>query len=883
MKPICVEFQAFGPYSGHEIINFEDISSKGLFLICGKTGTGKTTILDAITFALYGKSSGNVRDDFSAMRCTNAADDVATFVKFVFENNGKKYLFERRSEKRRKNFSDSYNAEILDEDGTWQPLFENPKSRDLDNKAEEIIGLNYSQFIQVIILPQGKFEKFLTSGSDEKEKILTSIFGEEMWKTIADKMVEEADIRLKSIREIQSVIKSSLSDEGCESIEDLSNLIAVKKTELNELNAGFDAKKYAERNVEITEALALSKRFLDFERIADQLKELEEKKNERDLLEEEAKRASKALLVKPAWDETARCESEFQKRSREEKQAAEAVKNHEQVILSAQNALENHNMAAEEAENNKKLSVSYSLKRDAYGAIDKAYAELNKAEQERKTADALVKKAVSEAEKKAKILNDCKNDYELLLNEQRELLDSYLKGITGELAEKLEDNTPCPVCGSLNHPKKAVKTEGTATKQDVDDKKNECEDKYKELDSLEAAYKEASDNLEQSKSTLAQTETLVVKLTTEYSNYVKEKVEGISSLAVLEQAILKLDKSVSDFEIKKNELTESLNRALNDFSGLKADAQKASDEVKAANKALKKANENYIKAVGDNGFASPKEVEDILNSNPDVDAMKKKVADYDAAAKQLGSSLKAIQSELKGLKKPDRDELLDEQRSANEANDTYNRESSVLTNEIERLSNKLKKLEKDGKGLFEKANLAETDLSFAKKLRGDSGTGLQRYVLGIMFSSVITAANKMLEMVHGGRYQLFRTDDKAQGSNKRGLELKVYDKYSAEHDGRFVSTLSGGEKFLTSLALSIGMSSVAQKSGIRIEALFIDEGFGSLDEDSIEDAMAVLESIQKASGLVGIISHVQLLQERIPIKLRVKELGQGSTIEQTVG
>ncbi|MCR4648872.1 MAG: SMC family ATPase, partial [Lachnospiraceae bacterium] len=166
---------------------------------------------------------------------------------------------------------------------------------------------------------------------------------------------------------------------------------------------------------------------------------------------------------------------------------------------------------------------------------------------------------------------------------------------------------------------------------------------------------------------------------------------------------------------------------------------------------------------------------------------------------------------------------------------------------------------------------------------GDSGTGLQRYVLGIMFSQVIASANKMLEMVHGGRYRLFRSDDKVAGSNKRGLDLKVYDSHSAESEGRFVSTLSGGEKFLASLALSIGMSTIAQKSGIKIEALFIDEGFGSLDEDSISDAMDILNSIQEANGLVGIISHVQILQDRIPSKLIVERQGNGSHIAQRIG
>ena len=192
-------------------------------------------------------------------------------------------------------------------------------------------------------------------------------------------------------------------------------------------------------------------------------------------------------------------------------------------------------------------------------------------------------------------------------------------------------------------------------------------------------------------------------------------------------------------------------------------------------------------------------------------------------------------------------------------------------------------LKAEGEGIEEKIREAEEDFAFAKKLRGDSGTGLQRYVLGIMFSSVIKAANSMLEMVHDGRYRLFRSDAKAQGSNKRGLELAVFDRNSDEHGGRPVSTLSGGEKFLVSLALSIGMSNVAQKSGIRIEALFIDEGFGSLDENSINDAMNVLESIRRANGMVGIISHVQLLQDRVACKLQVGETDRGSHIVSTIG
>ncbi|MBR0129729.1 MAG: SMC family ATPase, partial [Firmicutes bacterium] len=174
---------------------------------------------------------------------------------------------------------------------------------------------------------------------------------------------------------------------------------------------------------------------------------------------------------------------------------------------------------------------------------------------------------------------------------------------------------------------------------------------------------------------------------------------------------------------------------------------------------------------------------------------------------------------------------------------------------------------------------AEDDFTFAKNLRGDTGIGLQRYVLGIMFSSVIKAANEMLRKVHGGRYQLFRTDEKVDGSNKRGLDLKVYDSYAGGSDGRSVSTLSGGEKFLASLALSIGMSTIAKTGGVNIDGIFIDEGFGSLDNDSIDDALDILGSIQKAHGMVGIISHVEVLRSNIPTKIQVVKKREGSTIK----
>ena len=141
MRPVKVEFQAFGPYAGYEKVDFEALSREGLFLICGKTGMGKTMILDAMTFALFGKSSGHGRDDFESMRCTNADFDTDTFVRFEFENNGDFFLFERRLERKRKNLSAAYNVSLKGEDGIWHPLMENAKEKAVNDKAVELIGL----------------------------------------------------------------------------------------------------------------------------------------------------------------------------------------------------------------------------------------------------------------------------------------------------------------------------------------------------------------------------------------------------------------------------------------------------------------------------------------------------------------------------------------------------------------------------------------------------------------------------------------------------------------------------------------------------------------------------------------------------------------------
>ncbi len=883
MKPLKIEFQAFGPYAGHEMVDFEAIASKGLFLICGKTGIGKTMILDAMTFALYGKSSGNGRNDLEAMRCTNAAFDTTTFVRFEFENNGKYYLFERRLERKRKNLSASYNVAVKGTDGVWDPLMENPKEKAVNEKAVEIIGLEYGQFRQVIVLPQGQFERLLTSPSDEKEKILISIFGEEKWQHIADRFYARAESRKNSLKEIREKIRISLYEEGCDSISGLELMIADKQDEEKTLDTENEKEDHDGKIKKQQEILSVIKRFEDLHKAEDAVKRLEDEKADRELWEKKAENAKRAEKVRPILDTLRSAFEAYEKRKAEEEAARKAEADKMKAAEEAAVKLKSHLEKEKEIEDIKSKKIRYEGKRDDYAGIDDAENKL--ATGKKKTADALSQEETVKEKSDAvsKEIAALQNTYRLLQKEHEELLNRYLSGITGELAADLRDGEPCPVCGSTEHPNKACAADNSTTRAMVDSKKKSCDKKYLELQEKSGEFEKLKELEKEKHAAFEKAGMEEAAFSAELEEKKKNLIKGISALDELEAVIDDLTEKIDTYEKLKVSLSEEEKNAKNVYTEARTRTVSSADECKAARKKYDDALKSLEISLKVNGFKSAEEAEELMLSTDDLNDLTSRIAGYDANVKSSVKNLEALKAELKGIEEPDEEKCREELEAAEKSKAEYIRKKAVLSKEIERLINKLRDLKAKDEGMEEKIREADEDFAFAKKLRGDSGTGLQRYVLGIMFSSVIAEANKMLEMVHGGRYRLFRSDDKAQGTNKRGLELKVYDKYSGEHEGRFVSTLSGGEKFLASLALSIGMSTIAQKKGIRIDALFIDEGFGSLDDESIGDAMNVLNSIQEANGLVGIISHVQILQDQIPAKLRIVETSGGSHIVESVG
>ncbi len=883
MRPIKVEFQAFGPYVGREIVDFEAISEKGLFLICGKTGIGKTMILDAITFALYGKSSGHGRDNFEAMRCTNADYDKTTFVKFEFENNGEVYLFERRLERKRKNLTAAYNLMKKDEEGIWRTLLENAKERDLNNKALEIIGLEYEQFRQVIVLPQGQFEKLLTSNSDEKEKILTSIFGEEKWQVIAEQLYDEVVERRNSLKEKKDKIANSLKEEDCDSLSQLSLVISHKENELNSLDEEYKSANYDKETKALQEDLILAKRFGDLHKVEQRILDLKEKAGDRKAWEVQinnANRAEKVRLLIEAADNALR---DLNSRKQAEAEARQLANNTKKAVEDSFAELQNHLENEQVIEDKKTLKIQYEGKKIDYEGIKAAEEELSQKKRAEKVALEEETKKKESLDSFAPKIVKLQGEYTKLNEEHANLLESYLAGITGEIAETLEDGKPCPVCGSTSHPHKAIKADNSVTKAIVDKKKSEAEEKYNALQNTIMGQENAKKEYDEKHHIYEEKHAEVITQQSKIDNIKHNLIEGIDSLEKLEATISNIVLEIENFVNTKSKLEEKNQVAINANTEANAKIDPASKETNNAKLQYDSAIKTVESGLKENSFESVEEAKSYLLDENQITAIQNLISEYDSNTKAANDSYKDIKMELAEKNEPNEDECNQKLSMISEAKSNYAKNRGILESEINRLKNKRQMLEAEGEGIEAKIREVEEDFAFAKKLRGDSGTGLQRYILGIMFSSVVAAANKMLEMVHGGRYRLFRSDERAQGTNKRGLELKVYDKNSEDHEGRFVSTLSGGEKFLASLALSIGMSTIAQKSGIKIEALFIDEGFGSLDEDSIGDAMSILNSIQEANGLVGIISHVQLLQDRIPTKLRVVETDRGSHIVQTIG
>ena len=882
MKPIKLELQAFGPFVEKQVVDFERLGRDGIFLVKGPTGSGKTTIFDAMTFALFGGGSGedakqkNGRNDLKEWRCTQALPDTVTYVSFTFEAHGHKYVFKRSVEMKRVNLSESCSAGELMPDGVIVPFFENPKEKLLNEKAEELIGLTKDQFRKVVLLPQGQFERFLVASSEEKEQILKAIFSADQWARYAQAFFDAAKARTDDIDEKKRRITASLGEEQLASLDALTERIASLKKDREDAQKAHEAFDGAKKQEQLGADRELAGQFGELHRLEREARDLAEKKEEIDKKRDRHSAASSAEALRQLLGAYDQAQASLKTRKDELEKAEKQLPDKRTEEAEAKAAREACESKSPVEGINRQIG-EYESKRAAYREIESLRGDQKAAQtafEAARRSDETAAKALENAQKAAA---NAKRSFDEADKAARNARNRYYAGIYGEIASELRDGHPCPVCGSVSHPAPARRSPDSVSKADVDRLEGAVEKARRNWDDAEKSRETAEKKKDETADILRQALEARTQANAKVEAAESQLIEGVATASVLEEKIRACRNQIDTYE-KRLELLRAAEKSASEAVAKAAEAlENAGTELDTAKKAFESAERALSQGLIDQGFADAGFARAALMPQQARDSLHGEIERYEQSVKTNTEQLEKKRRELDGKTKPDADAFEERQREITEETKAFAGKDAEYDSEIKRLTKKHKSLSEIDD--FVQANAAEAadDLSFAKSLRGDTGIGLQRYVLAIMFQQVIGEANRMLEHVHGGRYRLFRTDDKGKG-NKRGLELRAHDSRSPEKDGRSVSMLSGGEKFLVSLALSIGMSTVAQQAGVQIEALFIDEGFGTLDGDSIQDALDVLDHVRRGRGTIGIISHVQLLADNIPTQVEVVKTEAGSRI-----
>lgn len=908
MRPIKLTMTAFGPYADEQIIDFDKLGRSGLYLVTGDTGAGKTTIFDAITYALYGEASGANRKE-EMLRSKYAAPETRTEVKLIFDYAGKRYTITRnpsyeRPKRKGTGFTrEDAGAELELPDGKVVT-----KTKDVNAAIIDIMGIDKNQFTQIAMIAQGDFLKLLTASTDQRIEIFRKIFKTDNYSKLQDKLKSEASKLSTEYKGIQESIEQYVS--GIECDEDIPLYEQVEKakneglpvSEIIELlveliekdseleNENTDAKKEFENKVEeagkklavaeshkkLKDSLADAEKALEDAKIKEEQlqQELTEKENEKSTIIELGKRIAEIEAEKGDYDELDAKSSEEAELSAKIKKAVETLneKNGKNDALKEEiTALEKEeaslkNVGVDKAE------VSAEKDKQA-GMLD----DIKKLENEIKDFD----KAKSEYEKaqddyisKSQLAKAANDAYTAMRQ-------AYLDEQAGILAEKLEEGSPCPVCGSTSHPCLAIKSKDAPSKDELD----KVEKKSNKAQSEAGSASEEAGRLrgtfeEKKKAVEARKKEILGDM-----DFAEKKAEVEDALDAAEERLYEIEKDEKRkgeveglLEKKRASKTElegeigSLRETLKGDEATREAIEKRISELKEKlNFESKKDAEAEIKACE----KKKEEMEDALNNAENaLSDHKQKIAEIkgkiDENKKQLEGceeiDVTQVETEKKAFEQmaADAEKLLRNVHSRKGANEKILVNITEQNYKCEDVEAKLR----IAKGLSDTANGM---LSGAEKVL------LETYIQTTYFDRIINRANRKLLTMTNEQYELKRKNRADNNRSHSGLELNVVDHYNGTE--RDVKTLSGGESFMASLSLALGLSEEIQSSagGVRLDTMFVDEGFGSLDDESLSKAMKALSSLTEGNRLVGIISHVNELKEKIDRQIVVQKMKTGGS------
>ncbi|MCC2834757.1 SMC family ATPase [[Clostridium] innocuum] len=1004
MRPEILKLQAFGPYVKQQCINFHVFDEQHLFLIQGETGSGKTMLLDAMTYALYGKSSGSQREDLYSMRSRFAEVQDATVVDFQFQLHQRTYRFVRTITMRKKRNQELTPQMQIDAgeivDGEFVPFFENPKLKNVEEKAVELLGLSYAQFVQVMILPQGKFEQLLTSKSEEKQEILKTLFQMERWtginQALSDTMKqkrEQLDMKKQRREALLSGIEMQSPEEITVWLKHAGSTRRILEQEVKQKQELLEQIKQeaAQQRLRKEQLTLLQQAELDWERLLQQEEDMKQ-------LYVYLERQKELIKVLPEWNTLQQCRNIWKQRVdnlhavakqhellNQQKQAAplwqtqlQEYKGQEQnlrqklheaqelrpLVQQLQQLLVKENALRELQDKQQQLveqkqkhcSELNSNKEQLRQKIETAQLTLDGLEHaaqhfvvwrqadyhEQQRIQHSGKLKAEEAEEKELILQIKLREEQLIPLQQAydEAMRTYLNNSAVQLAALLKEHEPCPVCGSTTHPALA---ETKAAYQDVvqlkqlqerlDQEKEAVQGIQQQLEHvrlsiqmrltamqehekaiqtlLQQPFSQTEFTRLQQKQQQAEQLNLVLhELLQQQERLQQKQEEEDAALQQLQQKQQELHTEALLNDQQRTVLQDSIPcelrspRALNDclqqlqqeldltvalvvkqetrlrqleinLAQQQRDHEHAQKEEQQAKQALQ-ASEISWQAVAQNRIQE-EEMQGLKQE--DLQKREQQMQEYALKKEQLKTRIQDLQQRCAAIAEQNLEALLAQQEQLmQEVEQLQLKLADITTHETMYLQVQAsitqiqKELDVEEPAFVELAH-------FVRVMRGDNGMGIERYVLGIMLGSITQQANQLLKLVHNGRYQIFRSDEASGRTRKYGLELSIYDSFTC--NTRSVVSLSGGEKFLVSLALSLALSAVVQarNGGIQLDTMFIDEGFGTLDEHSIADALAVLQIMSSSRGYVGIISHVELLKENIPAGILVEKSREGSHVQ----
>jgi len=931
MRPIKLTISAFGPYAGRSVLEMDRLGKEGLYLISGDTGAGKTTIFDAITYALFGETSGSVRDP-SMARSKYADDGTPTEVELVFAYGDKIYDVKRNPEYERPakrgggTTLQKAGAELILPDGRVIT-----RTKEVTDAVRDILGVDYSQFSRIAMIAQGDFLKLLLAPTEERMKIFRQIFLTERYQKLQDALKAESlglgkrrdELRSSVSQYISGIREGDLFKEETELARD-GGLSAEDSLELIARLVRADE---AERDRLLTLQSGWNEKLTEVNRRLGQAKEI-------DATKEDLKRASGALLEKEPLLAARKEALDAEESKREERGQLDAAivslrdslsrydKLENAVTESAVNQNERTQLMKELEEGSRSLekirqelldfkTESDSLK-EAGAKKERLSAEIGKQE-ERLSKLAGFRSSlrahagtIAEYNKAIRAYKEVSNTARIRVEAYERANKAFLDEQAGILAEGLSEGVKCPVCGSLTHPEPAMKAEGAPTESELKDLKADSEKASREAedasgksgqlkgrfiqekdeirrtaeelwpgdsdrsekaggeDRYMASLKEMDSRAASEKKTISETiQALKEKLESEKQNAAR-KTELERLIPEKEKKRETIEKSLGEKEKRQAYLESAVTRLERDIASMKKELEFGSKaEAGARLKELTEKSEAARKLYERTSAAYQESQTEVSELRGRIGSLKARLAD--APAIDAEAEARASDSMNKSLKETS--ETLRVLSARIEANKTAGEG-------ISRKSSELSETEKKWAWVKSLSDTANGNLSGKEKIM------LETYIQMTYFDRIIRRANTRFMIMSDGQYELARRTEAINNRSQSGLELDVIDHYNGSR--RSVRTLSGGESFKASLSLALGLSDEIQSSsgGIRLDTMFVDEGFGSLDEESLGQAIRALMGLSEGGRLVGIISHVTELKEKIDRQIVVtKDKAGGSRAE----